>query len=64
MVFGIKDLDAALIHITDKILASIDVGKVTGAAFLDLRLWTTNNCFKNCLVFVYQIIQSVGSGPI
>ena len=37
--YGFRDkrsTDAALIHITDKILASIDEGKVSGAAFLDL----------------------------
>ena len=31
-----RSTDAALIHITDKILASMDAGKVTGAAFLDV----------------------------
>ena len=69
--YGFRDkrsTDAALIHITDKMLASIDEGKVSGAAFLDLSkafdTVDTKNCSKNCLVLVYQIIQSVGYCPI
>ena len=32
-----KSTDAALIHFTDKVLTSMDLGQITGAAFLDLN---------------------------